>query len=588
MTDGGLVFFVLSAPTLRSRLNVMVRVNGCPYNGRGRSVDLGASGATRAWLVVAGIDLPAGAVENVAVGRSASRAEVVAEVDLSSLIGGLLARQAAGVREQVIAVALAAAADVTMSRALSDDLRTIHEALREHRPRVAVDPKLPPGVSIEVLARLDATAVYLRGWIGYLDDELVAVTVVSPEGDRVEVGGRLHRFDRHDVAAFYDKPAWAPAGFGFACTVTLRTPSVSDEGWLVMFETQQGALFEAPATVTASELAAVREIVMADLVLESLPSTSFRSHHVWPAITRLQNTVLARSGIATIDQLGEPPGDPTVTVIVPLYRRIDFVQHQLAAFVGDPEFRSVDLIYVLDSPELADAFRAECRRLHRLYRVPFRAVVLQQNVGFSGANNAGAQIARGRLLLLLNSDVLPDRAGWLAEMVDFIDRSPNIGAVAPKLLFEDDSIQHAGLYFERPDGEGLWSNEHYFKGLHRSLPAACTTRAVPAVTAACMLIAALVYREVGGLLGQYVQGDFEDSDLCMRLRAGGRQVWYLADVELFHLEGQSYPTPARVANGQFNRWLHTHLWNDAITALMSDPSVEPGSPDNRQLMEART
>jgi GT2 family glycosyltransferase len=190
--------------------------------------------------------------------------------------------------------------------------------------------------------------------------------------------------------------------------------------------------------------------------------------------------------------------------------------------------------------------------------------------------------------LLLNSDVLPDRAGWLAEMVDFIDRSPNIGAVAPKLLFEDDSIQHAGLYFERPDGEGLWSNEHYFKGLHRSLPAACTTRAVPAVTAACMLIAALVYREVGGLLGQYVQGDFEDSDLCMRLRAGGRQVWYLADVELFHLEGQSYPTPARVANGQFNRWLHTHLWNDAITALMSDPSVEPGSPDNRQLMEART
>ena len=113
-----------------------------------------------------------------------------------------------------------------------------------------------------------------------------------------------------------------------------------------------------------------------------------------------------------------------------------------------------------------------------------RGYEVLKNVGFSGANNAGAQIARGRLLLLLNSDVLPDRRGWLSEMVEFIDRSPNIGAVAPKLLFEDDSIQHAGLYFERPDGEGLWSNEHYFKGLHRSLPAACTARAVPAVTAA--------------------------------------------------------------------------------------------------------
>ena len=100
------------------------------------------------------------------------------------------------------------------------------------------------------------------------------------------------------------------------------------------------------------------------------------------------------------------------------------------------------------------------------------------------------------------------------------------------------------------------------------------------------MLATSLYHSVGGLLGQYVQGDYEDSDLCMRLRATGRQIWYLAEVELFHLEGQSYPTPARVANGQFNRWLHTHLWNDEITAVMSDPSLGLDAPGDRLLTEA--
>ena len=49
-------------------------------------------------------------------------------------------------------------------------------------------------------------------------------------------------------------------------------------------------------------------------------------------------------------------------------------------------------------------------------------------------------------------------------MIDFYEANPAIGALAPKLLYEDESIQHAGLYFDRPPGSHVWSNEHYFKG----------------------------------------------------------------------------------------------------------------------------
>ena len=117
---------------------------------------------------------------------------------------------------------------------------------------------------------------------------------------------------------------------------------------------------------------------------------------------------------------------------MPLYRRIDFVEHQLAAFVDDPDLAGADLIYVLDSPEMAAELAADATALHRLYGVPFRTVVLRRNLGFADANNAGVSLALGRLLLLLNSDVVPDRPGWLSTMVDFLDATPEVGAVRPE------------------------------------------------------------------------------------------------------------------------------------------------------------
>jgi GT2 family glycosyltransferase len=79
-----------------------------------------------------------------------------------------------------------------------------------------------------------------------------------------------------------------------------------------------------------------------------------------------------------------------------------------------------------------------------------------------------------------------------------------------------------------------------------------------------MLISTDLYRELGGLSGQYIRGDYEDSDLCLRLRQMGREAWYLPDVELYHLEGQSYPTKERELTSEYNKWLHTHTWRTAL------------------------
>jgi GT2 family glycosyltransferase len=155
-------------------------------------------------------------------------------------------------------------------------------------------------------------------------------------------------------------------------------------------------------------------------------------------------------------------------------------------------------------------------------------------------------------------------------MAAFYERQEAIGALGPKLLFEDDTLQHAGIKFQRPPGGGAWENEHYFKGLHRDLPAANVTRTVPAVSGACLMIARELFEEVGGLRGMFVQGDYEDTDLCLRLRERNLETWYLPEVELYHLEGQSYALETRHAMSRYNVWLHTRLWDSEIEKAMSE------------------
>ncbi len=66
----------------------------------------------------------------------------------------------------------------------------------------------------------------------------------------------------------------------------------------------------------------------------------------------------------------------------------------------------------------------------------------------------------------------------------------------------------------------------------------------------------------------YVQGDYEDSELCMRISEAGRENWYLPEVELYHLEGQSYVPGLRRMPSEYNMWLHTSIWGERIEEAM--------------------
>jgi len=237
---------------------------------------------------------------------------------------------------------------------------------------------------------------------------------------------------------------------------------------------------------------------------------------------------------------GEIQHNPEISIIVPLFGRLDLMQHQLAHFADDKDIKNAELIFILDDPSLYNDFNAFCIDNFPIFKIPFVTIYNGQNLGFSGANNYAAKMANGRYLLLLNSDVIPKQNNWLSNLLRSYQKLSNPGAIAPKLLYSDQSIQHAGISFERfPQWDNLWINEHPLKGYNSTLKDEHLPQVVDAVTAACLFLERELFLTLGGFDESYIIGDFEDSDLCLKIRETGKKNYYIPNIELYHLERKS-------------------------------------------------
>jgi GT2 family glycosyltransferase len=277
-------------------------------------------------------------------------------------------------------------------------------------------------------------------------------------------------------------------------------------------------------------------------------------------------------------QLGMPPMQPQVAVIVPLYGRNDFVEHQMIEFADDPWLRAnAEIVYVLDDPKLVDLFHVQAESLYRIYRVPFRWVWGRVNRGFSGANNLGVAHSQAPTLVFLNSDAIPQRPGWAQALTAVLDARPEVGAVGPRLVFADGGIQHAGMEFQRREEFGIWVNHHPRMGLDPVLDPHIRLTSVPAVTGACLAVRRTDLACVGGWDTGYLVGDFEDSDLCLKLREAGLQIAYLPDVQLTHLERQSFKLLGHDEFRQrvviYNAVRHQSRWKTLIEAGCPEGAV---------------
>lgn len=167
------------------------------------------------------------------------------------------------------------------------------------------------------------------------------------------------------------------------------------------------------------------------------------------------------------------------------------------------------------------------------------------NLGFGRANNQGAAIARGRYLLLLNPDAFV-HAGTIDHLCAFMDANPDAGAVGPRLLNEDGSLQRSVTAFPTVLTE-LWTT----LGLDRLFPRSRVfgrykmtywqmddLRHVDALMGACLMVRREAIPHPGLFDEQFFMYS-EEVDLCFRIQRAGWRCYFVPEVAATHIWGGS-------------------------------------------------
>lgn len=155
-----------------------------------------------------------------------------------------------------------------------------------------------------------------------------------------------------------------------------------------------------------------------------------------------------------------------------------------------------------------------------------KTIIADDPVSFAHNCNTGAKYVSGDVIVFLNDDTLP-QPGWLDALLSAFDHF-EVGIAGARLVYPDGRIQHAGVYLDWPGGVLTAHNEL------RDLP----SRSVEAVTGACLAIRKTLFEDLGGFDAGFVNG-YEDVDLCLRARADGWSIRYVAEATVIHYESQS-------------------------------------------------
>jgi len=155
---------------------------------------------------------------------------------------------------------------------------------------------------------------------------------------------------------------------------------------------------------------------------------------------------------------------------------------------------------------------------------------------FSAINNYAVKMAQGDYILFLNNDIEVISQEWLSAMVEQIQRD-EVGIVGAKLLYPDNTIQHAGVIM------GLGIASHAFKhlpaGRYGYFGLMNVIRNYSAVTAACFLTKKNLFNRVRGFDEVNLKVAFNDVDFCLKVRESGHLITYTPYAELYHHESLS-------------------------------------------------
>ena len=440
--------------------------------------------------------------------------------------------------------------------------------------------KRPVLLQIDLAYVCPPCGLVLSGWM--LDHFDIVSTMILRCGSRSALldPQRWIRVPRPDVRDFFAETfrgVGAKSGF----LVYLPDVHVPGETPYVEVETIHGDVgFKSMAAVRRAGVDMIKDMLGGfDLRYEEV----VRSYDdvIGPAVEAIHDACRGHRVSYTHLDFGPKPQAPHASIIVPLYGRLDVMKHQLA-FFSSTLSKDHELIYVLDDPARLRATEVLAASCLARFQQPFSLVVPAENVDPAAAKNLGLAVSAGRYSCFLSGGVVPEDPRWLDDMLNTAEADPAIGVVGGVIIFKDDAIQRVGFGYEPLPKIGSWifcmhpSNELVLQDR-------ATVAGVKTVTGACFLMPTKLARALGGFDEGYFGGDFEDADLCERVKAQGWICVVDRRARLYHLERQSPDDPQppwRLNLTLYNAWRFQRRWADAWPrAGLRDSDREPdGSP----------
>ena len=231
----------------------------------------------------------------------------------------------------------------------------------------------------------------------------------------------------------------------------------------------------------------------------------------------------------------ELTGHPKISVLIPSKDHIDDLDRCLTSLYKNAGYDNFEVI-VIENNSTDPATFAYYETLPSRF-ADCRVVYYKGVFNFSAINNFGATFAEGEHLLLLNNDIEVLSHDFLRELLSYSQR-PDVGAVGAKLYYPDDTIQHAGVLMGI-NGSAGHSHKSYPRTAVGDMYRLVTTQNYMAVTGACLMTKASLYRAFGGLDEEKFAVAYNDVDYCLKLWQKGLLNVYTPRAEAYHYESKS-------------------------------------------------
>lgn len=272
--------------------------------------------------------------------------------------------------------------------------------------------------------------------------------------------------------------------------------------------------------------------------------------------------------VRTVYQL---PYEPLVSVIIANKDHRDDLMRCVESLEQESEYKNLEIL-IVENNSVSEEIFAYYDQVQRQYD-NVRVLRYEKEFNYADIQNYAAVRAKGDYLLLLNNDTWLERPESIREMLGYCMRD-EVGIVGAKLLYPDDTIQHAGVIV------GLGGvADHAFTGMDKDEPGYCCralcAQEYSAVTAACLMVKKSVYNAVGGMDVE-LKVAFNDVDFCLRVKEAGHKIIYNPFAVWYHDESKTRgaeDTPEKIERFRGEIEYFQRRWADFL--YKGDPAYNP-------------